>query len=465
MRHDTDLEQLRALSAPLVVYVGPELSRAAGLPSRRELARLLVDTLPEETPAWRRRELASLADGGELADAFTELERDLTPARFGREVERALCDDDLAPPPLARVLAGLGPRLQGLVTPNLDRLLERAFESRLIAYVRPNMGLLQRDNWLLKLGGTLHERGSWVLTREQRARVGHRDPVYTRVLRALFLGKPMLFVGTTINDPIFDDVVAHVRALSESAPPQHWALLPRAELRPSSRAKLDEAGIAAIPYDSDAEALELLASLAQPTRPTPIAARRPFERRSGPLRILFVSANPQDLVRLAVDREQRVIREAIARSNRRDFLELEVRAAASFGDLSRALLEGQFDVVHIASHGEPLGIILDDGRHVLVPPTELAALLDEYAAPNGRLRCVVLNACWSADASSCIARVPTVVALDGVADDRAALAFTEGFYDALGAGRDFASAFREGQRRARCSVPGGPFDARLSEHG
>ncbi|HVH98663.1 MAG TPA: SIR2 family protein, partial [Enhygromyxa sp.] len=427
MPYDTDLDQLRALSTPLVVYVGPELSRAAGLPSRRELAHLLVDALPEETPVWRRHELASLADGGELADAFTELERDLTPARFGREVERALRDDDLAPPPLARVLAGLGPRLQGVVTPNLDRLLERAFESRLVAHVRPSMGLLQRDNWLLKLGGTLHERGSWVLTREQRARVGHRDPVYTRVLRALFLGKPMLFVGTTIDDPIFDEVIAHVRALSESAPPQHWALLRRAELRPSSRAKLDEAGISAIPYDSDAEALELLASLARPPGAAPIAARRPFERPSGPLRILFVSANPRDLDRLAVDREQRVIREAIARSKRRDFLELEVRVAASFGDLSRALLEGRYDVVHIASHGDPLGIILDDGRHVVVPPTELAALLDEYAAPNGRLRCVVLNACWSADASAAIVRVPTLVALDGVVDDRAALAFTEGF--------------------------------------
>lgn len=96
-----------------------------------------------------------------------------------------------------------------------------------------------------------------------------------------------------------------------------------------------------------------------------------------------------------------------------------------------------------------------------VPPAELAALLDEYAAPEGRLRCVLLNACWSAEASEPIGKVPTVIAMNGLVDDRAALAYTEGFYDALGAGRDFVAAHREGQRRARCSVPGGPFDARL----
>ena len=92
-----DLDELRSLRTPLIVYVGPELSRAAGLPSRRELARRLVDALPEETTDQRRLELAGLAEAPDLADAFTELERDLTAARFGREVERALRDDGLEP--------------------------------------------------------------------------------------------------------------------------------------------------------------------------------------------------------------------------------------------------------------------------------------------------------------------------------------------------------------------------------
>ncbi|PRP94312.1 SIR2 family protein [Enhygromyxa salina] len=471
MSSTIDLQELRAHPTPLVVYVGHELSRAAGLPSRRELARALLDALPDSTPARRRRELAALVDAPDLADLFTELERDLTPARFGLVVERALRDDGLEPPPLARALASLGPRLQGIVTPNLDRLLERAFEARLVAHVRPSMGLLQRGGWLLKINGTLSERSSWVFTRDQRARVRHREPVHARVLRALVMAKPMLFVGTMIDDPIFDDVVAHVRDLGEGAPPRHWALVAGDQLTPATRAKLDDAGIAAISYDTQHEALDILASLGpEPdsvrSRPSPVSPPELLRRpASGPLRVLFVSANPRDLDSLAVDREQRVIRESIARAVERDRIELEVRVAACFADLSRALLEASFDLVHIAGHGEPLGILLDEGGHMHVPPAELAALFDEYAAPRGRLRCVVLNACWSADASQPISKVPTVISMNGPIDDRAALAFAEGFYDALGAGRDFAAAHREGERRARSSVPCGPFEALLSHRG
>lgn len=462
-----DLQELRALSTPLVVYVGGELPQAAGLPSRRELARMLVDALPEQTPASRRRELAALAEDGPLADAFTELERDLTPARFGLEVERALAGERPSPPALARVLAQLGPRLQGLVTPNLDRLLERAFASRLVAHLRPSMGLLHRRDWLLKINGTLPERSSWVLTREQFARVRVRDPAYTNVLRALLIGKPMLFVGTTIDDPIFDEALRYVRDLSEGAPPRHWAFLPRAELTQAGRAKLDAAGIAAIGYDDEHELLELLASLAPDPESVVMPERGPIRapRPGGPLRILFVTANPPDMDPLSTDREQRAIREAVARAVERDRIQLAVRTAACFADLSRALLEGAYDIVHVAGHGEPIGIVLDEGGRVNVPPAELAALFDDYAAPEGPLRCVVLNACWSVDASAPIARVPTVVAMDGPVDDRAARAFAAGFYEALGAGRDFAAAHREGQRRARCTAPGGRFEARLLQRG
>lgn len=459
-----DLEDLRNLRTPLVAYIGPELSHAAGFPSRRELAQLLAAALPLDTPPSRRRELAELAESGDLPDAFTELEREFSPARFGREVERHLRDEGREPPALASVLVHLAPRLQGVVTPNLDRLLERAFASQLVAHTRPNTDLLHRDGWLLKTNGTLLERGTWVLTREQHDRVRYGDPLWGQMLRALFIGKPMLFVATTPTDPVFDEVVTHVRALAGAAPPRHFALLRRAELSSTARTKLDAAGIAAIPYEDQDELLELLASLAPEPQRVPLPPRQPPRRPpSTGLRILFVSANPMDSERLALDRELRVIREAISRAAAREQIELEARTAACFADLSRALLGDRFDLVHIASHGEQMGIILDDTRSVSVPPEELAGLFDEYAAPDGRLRCVVLNACWSRDASGPIARVPTVIAMDGPVDDRAALAFAEGFYDAIGAGCDFAAAHREGQRRARCSVPGGAFEAQLLE--
>lgn len=460
-----DLEQLRALRTPLVVYVGPELTRAAGLPTRRELASLLLAELPEETSARRRRELNELSDRDDLSDAFTELERDLTRARFCLIVERALRDEGLEIPPLARVLACLGARVQGIVTPNLDRLLERAFEGRLVTHVRPSMGLIQRADWLLKTHGTLPDRATWVFTRDQHARVSWRDPVYAKVLPALFIAKPMLFLGTTLDDPIFDAIVDQARGLSEAAPPHHWALLRRAELTPAGRNKLEEAGICAIACDSDDEIVEILRSLApDPSALPPLPPRA--DRRRPPddlIRVLFVSANPQDLDSLAVDREQRVIREAIARALLRERIVLVVRTAASFADLSRALLEEKYDLVHIAGHGEAAGIVLDEGGRKLVSPAQLTALFDEYAHPRGRLRCVVLNSCWSAAAGQPNSEVPTMIAMKGPLDDRAALAFAEGFYDAIGAGHDFAAGYREAVRRAKSLASGQPFHALLFE--
>ncbi|MFV8755060.1 SIR2 family protein [Nannocystaceae bacterium ST9] len=456
-----DLDELRALAEPLIVYVGAELTRAAGLPGPRELAARLLAELPDDLHARRRRELIELAERGELADAFTELERELTRARFGRVIERALPDDQLEPPLLARVLASLGPRIRGIVTPNLDRLLERAFAGRLVTHLRPQLGLIQARDWLLKLNGTLPDRSSWVFTRDQQARVSWRDPIYANVLRSLYVGRSMLFVGATIDDPIFDAIVDEARGLAEGAPPRHWALARRGELSSTQRAKLDEAGIAAIVCDDDEAILATLASLAPDPSLVPALARKPAASQAigGVIRVLFVSASPGELERLAVDRELRVIREALTRASQRDRIELEVRSASSFADLSRALLEREYDIVHFAGHGESTGIILDDDGPLEVASASLASLFDEHAYPRRRLRCLVFNACWSEGPSQVITAVPVVVAMQGEIADHAALAFAEGFYDAIGAGHDFALAYREGLRRAEHR--GEPFEARL----
>ncbi|EDM77974.1 hypothetical protein PPSIR1_19234 [Plesiocystis pacifica SIR-1] len=452
-----DFDELQATREPLVLYVGAQLAREAGLPSRRELAVALTHALPRQLSTARARELRELAEVGELPDAFTELERELTPARFGREVERSMQAPRSELPPLARAVARLAPRLRGVVTPNLDRVLERAFESRLVPHLRPSTALLSRRNWLLKINGTLPERGSWVLTREQHARVRVRDPSYANVLRALFMAHPVLFVGTTAEDSIFEEVVGYVRDLAEGSPPRHWALLPEAELDRATSIKLDEAGIAAIPCETPADTLAALRALEPGASAQPVAAAVP--RRAppprGPLRILFVSANPGDQDPLCTEREQAAIQRAIQVSRERDRIELTCRVAASFADLSRALLEGAYEIVHIAGHGEPLGIILDEGGSMRVPMAELGSLFDEYSGPAGALRCVVLNACWSESASEAIGTVPTVITMRGPVDDGAALAYAEGFYEALGAGRDFAAAHREGSRRGRLRAPRG----------
>ena len=64
-------------------------------------------------------------------------------------------------------------------------------------------------------------------------------------------------------------------------------------------------------------------------------------------RILVVLANPRGTNSLRLDEELRVIRECIGRSNRRDEFQLDFRPAATVDDLSRALLDAPFDIVHL----------------------------------------------------------------------------------------------------------------------
>ena len=460
-----DLEELRACATPLVVYIGRALTRAAGLPSQPELARMLLDALPAESSDRRRQEIAALVERGALGDAFTEFERDLSSARLGLEIERALGDEPLEPPALGQMIAALGSRVHGVITPNLDRLLERAFGATLITHVRPDMRMAQHGGWLLKVNGTLHDRSSWVLTREQRARVSWREPHYARVLEGLLMARHMLFVGVSFEDSLFASLIDELRALSDGSPPRHWALVPRAQLDGPSRIKLDEAGIASIAYDADEELLELLRSLAPDPGLAPKIEAKPRRARAhGRLRILFVSATPQTEERVAVDREQRIIRRSLERAKLRERIEFTTRVAASFADLCKVLLEEEVDLVHIASHGEAIGTILDRGGFRMpVPPEQLMGLFDEYAPPEGRLACVVLNSCWSRAAADLASRVPTRIAMTGAVDDQAALAFSEGFYDAIGSGHDFAKAYREGRRRAAVAAPGAPFDVGLFE--
>lgn len=499
-------DDLRDLDTPLVLYVGDALPRAAGLPSEAELAQ----TLLREAQSWvsppELEELAALATGPDLSGAFTELSRVLTPATFGRVVERALDDDNAEVPPLGRALKALRGRIRGVITPNLDHLIERAFEGRLVVHSGPVADLPSRTGWLLKLHGTLRDRGTWAFTEEQRGHLIHRDPLHGDVFRALFLAHPIVFVGTSLNDPLLGDMLQQIQALSQGQPPRHWALVPSDEARPIQRRKLAASGVTLVTYDPVEGPIALLEALvpgAAPTpsaatvasapaatvapaqaaappppqappapppapTPTPAPAPTPTEQASADtLSILFLAANPAGTDPLRLDRELRIIREAIERSRHRVSLRLSSRPAASVHDLRRALLDDQYDLVHISGHGEQDGLVLEDerGDGVQIPRAAVARLFARYAPPHGSLRCVVLNACWSrtiGDEASM--EVPFTVAMDGPISDDGALEFSRGFYDALGAGFDFPRAFEEGQACVELAAPGATFNVDLIRH-
>ncbi|MCH9684139.1 MAG: SIR2 family protein [Deltaproteobacteria bacterium] len=566
----TPLDTLRLHHSPFIVYVGDALPTAAGLPSRRAVAQGLLVDAEDYVSARQHRELAQLGQGPDLAAVFSELERALTPAGFGRTIERMLADDACEVPALGRAVAALGQQIRGVITPNLDHLLERAFEGELTVHPTPVADLASRRGWLLKIHGTLRDRSTWVFTTEQQGRVLYRDPLHREVFRSLFLAHPIVFVGTRLDDPVLNALLQQVQALAQGQPPRHWALVHADEAGPIRRRQLAAAGVELVTYGDETECLALLGSLVRggngrapqgqgiDAASTPLAVsagsepgaaagqqavagggESPQQTASGPgavvgqaasgvattrrraasiqvaavgqrvsspvgtggeavsgpiaaatqghaasgpgatpgrvvsntaasvppeRSILLIAANPAGTDPLRLDRELRIIREAIERSRHRTRLRLEVRPAATVHDLRRALLEGQFDVVHISGHGEEQGLVLEDdaGNSVPVARLAVARLFARYAAPAGPLRCVVLNACWSRLTGEQPAmNVPFTVAMDGPVSDQGAQEFSRGFYDALGAGMDYDRAYEEGCSSAELGAPGARFESVL----
>jgi hypothetical protein len=164
-------------------------------------------------------------------------------------------------------------------------------------------------------------------------------------------------------------------------------------------------------------------------------------------RILAVLCNPRQTGALRLQEEERAIRQAIQLSTHRDNLLLRTLPASTVDDFSRTLLAEEFDVVHFSGHGSNDGILFEDdqGKPLKPPPEALSRILAGYSPP---IRCVVLNACFSADEARLISRhIPFVVGMDASISDGGAIEFSRGFYDALGAGKDETKAYQEGVHR------------------
>lgn len=161
--------------------------------------------------------------------------------------------------------------------------------------------------------------------------------------------------------------------------------------------------------------------------------------------ILFLAADPSDASRLRIGEEIREIRERLQLARQRDRFLLEQRHSVRPMDISQALLDVEPEIVHFSGHGASTGAICVEGPTGKVQEIDAAALGALFELFSSRVRCVVLNACYSAVQAQQIARhIPFVIGMRRAIGDRAAVAFSVGFYQAIAAGRPIAESFRFG---------------------
>ncbi|XGV95306.1 MAG: tetratricopeptide repeat protein [Leptolyngbya sp. BL-A-14] len=161
--------------------------------------------------------------------------------------------------------------------------------------------------------------------------------------------------------------------------------------------------------------------------------------------ILLLASNPLGTARLRLDQEVREIEERLSRSKNREQFALNPKWAVRADDLRQALLEVDPQIVHFCGHGageEGLAFETETGQVQLVSADALAGLFELFA---DQVECVLLNACYSEVQATAISQhINYVIGMSQAIEDRTALKFAAGFYDALGAGRSIEVAYKFG---------------------
>lgn len=161
--------------------------------------------------------------------------------------------------------------------------------------------------------------------------------------------------------------------------------------------------------------------------------------------ILFLTADPTNASRLRLGEESRVIDDSLQRAEMRSRFELHQRHSVRPEDVSFALLKHKPSILHFSGHGTDDGYICFEdrtGKSHPASPEALAALFQRFSK---NVTCVLLNACYSeAQANAISKHIDYVIGMNKAITDDAALAFSIGFYQALGDGQSLKEAFEFG---------------------
>jgi len=249
----------------VVVFAGAGVSAGAGLPTWNQLAKALVERMRQTgKPKDALDEIEDFVGKGDLVNAMSAARASLQ-VEFLRELRRRLDDSGRDVPAVADAIAALAPQLAGVVTTNLDRLLERALGGAWPAIINPVADLLQRPRYIFKPHGTIDDASTWVFTREEYDQAMFGSQALQDLFTAIYRARTLLFVGASLTDDDFGLTLGRIRFLAGRNLPTHYAILPGAVL-PMRRQKLEAAGIRLLVYENKSgthhEVVDILKTLA-----------------------------------------------------------------------------------------------------------------------------------------------------------------------------------------------------------
>ncbi len=172
-------------------------------------------------------------------------------------------------------------------------------------------------------------------------------------------------------------------------------------------------------------------------------------------KILILASNPRKDLNL--DDEIRLLRDVVDRSRDRDQFEIVSEPGVKVGDLQGLLLRHEPQIVHFCGHGggeEGLIFKMEGGGEQWVRADALAGMF-KLNPICSHVKCVLLNACYSEEqANVIVSGINYVVGMSHEIQDDAAIAFSKGFYLALGYGCSIDDAFEFGKNAIQLEISG-----------
>lgn len=170
-------------------------------------------------------------------------------------------------------------------------------------------------------------------------------------------------------------------------------------------------------------------------------------------KILILAANPRKDLNLG--REIRDLRNVIESSRNVNQFDVEDALAVRVGDLQALLLKHKPHVVHFCGHGSgPQGLVFErsEGGEQWVRSEALSNL---FKLCSSHVECVLLNACYSEEQATAIVKhINYVIGVKQEIQDDAAIAFSKGFYQALGYDHSIEDSFEWGRNAIHIEISG-----------
>jgi hypothetical protein len=175
------------------------------------------------------------------------------------------------------------------------------------------------------------------------------------------------------------------------------------------------------------------------------------------MKILILSSNPRN--DLDLDEEIRDLKDVIDDSRNRQNFEVEDALAVRAGDLHELFFRHEPQIVHFCGHGGGQPGLAFEGRDGGEQWVGTEALRDLFRLFSNRVTCVLLNACYSEQqANEIVHHIDYVIGMNQAIRDDAAIAFSKGFYRALGYNCSIEEAYEFGCNAIQLELSGGSIN-------